>query len=727
MDFGAPSAGNESCVDTVRALHQTIYALRTALEKSRDEIIELKENSLSTAAVKDTIRNLSIENHVLRQKVVNTEETKKVKRRASKEKIDNYRNIDVNFEKNNRKVSRSCENISSPESPRKLSKSRTVCFSNTFEDERRISTCNSLHIPLLKQQKFDKNTSKDDKSKPKDQTLKSNKNYLFKEEIVSDELKVSKNGSITDFVRENQNQKSSERLIKRRTSKSDEKVKDTKSKIRKEKRNDIQISTSSKKSEIIEENRKIGDNTGGKKIDYRETNKTSVTETNECHKTSVKTTEFEETSDKTIECQETREFTKLIENNSAKEESTEVKENILKKIEDKTESAEQSLIKRDLKKEKLKLINKDLAEFEGKIETAEGSRKIDENTDRKTNEYREISENSGTKTVECEETGVKTSESTKIIENNNSKKTSIEIKGDILKQIENKGIADNIQTTLNKIDALSTCQEESNLEETNSNTTSTSGTSSTANEKKVEVSVKIYKGLKKPIEIDIQTKKKHRSPKKAPKQSKMNNKSQNTNPYEKEYSETVNRITTANNIVTNLLQNDVEHEVDEVELIFTTDDTKETDFKEELVPIDTYADTQLLPCPLSDYDEKLEASDRELEDDVFNDNFENENQENCNFQSQTYDFRRENSQIYNSKSDNSINHEDKSFRSYYSYQDSSFENKSLEKDESFDRFEEKTRIIETDISKIGIQDVEYNLGRRNTCPNPIQYRPIMHR
>ncbi|KRT78804.1 hypothetical protein AMK59_7428 [Oryctes borbonicus] len=220
----------------------------------------------------------------------------------------------------------------------------------------------------------------------------------------------------------------------------------------------------------------------------------------------------------------------------------------------------------------------------------------------------------------------------------------------------------------------------------------------------------------------------------------MNNKSQNTS-FDKEYGDspsnptTTNEIrrhvesATANNIVTNILQNDAEQEVDDIELIFTTDDTKDTDFKEELVPIDAYAETQLLQCPLSDYEEKLsaETSDRELEDDVFNDNFENENQENCNFQSQTYDFRRENSQIYNSKSDNSINHEDKSLKSYYSYQDSSFENKSLEKDESFDRFEEKTRIIETDISKIGIQDLEYNTGRRNTCPNPIQYRPIMHR
>lgn len=168
-----------------------------------------------------------------------------------------------------------------------------------------------------------------------------------------------------------------------------------------------------------------------------------------------------------------------------------------------------------------------------------------------------------------------------------------------------------------------------------------------------------------------------------------------------------------------------DQEVDEVELIFTTDDTKEQDFKEALVSIDTNAEgSQLLQCPTSEFEHSHASNlSAELDDDVFNDNFENENQENTTM----HQFERENSHLYNSKSDNSINHEEKSFKSYYSYQDSSFENKSLEKDESFDRFEEKIRIIETDISKIGIQDVEYSLGRRNTCPNPLQYRPILHR
>lgn len=159
-----------------------------------------------------------------------------------------------------------------------------------------------------------------------------------------------------------------------------------------------------------------------------------------------------------------------------------------------------------------------------------------------------------------------------------------------------------------------------------------------------------------------------------------------------------------------LPQNDLEQneEVDDIELIFTTDETRDSDFKEELVPIDAETPNRNLQLQ-SEFDQSL--SDRELDDDVFSE----------------VDNKKENSQLCNSKSDNSINHEEKSLKSYYSLQDSSFENKSLEKDESFDRFDDRVRIIETDISKCGIIDVDYLSGRRNTCPNPLPYRPIIHR
>nr|CAH7740049.1 unnamed protein product [Callosobruchus chinensis] len=173
-------------------------------------------------------------------------------------------------------------------------------------------------------------------------------------------------------------------------------------------------------------------------------------------------------------------------------------------------------------------------------------------------------------------------------------------------------------------------------------------------------------------------------------------------------------------------QNDLDQadEVDDIELIFTTDDTKESDFKEQLVSIDAGENLQeasnILQLPLSEMDQNFDVSDRELEDDVFNDENADTNSLHPN------DIKRENSHLCDSKSDMSINQE-KSMKSYYSLQDSSFENKSLEKDESFDRFDEKVRIVETDISKCGIHDIEYIAGRRNTCPNPIQYRPLLHR
>lgn len=160
----------------------------------------------------------------------------------------------------------------------------------------------------------------------------------------------------------------------------------------------------------------------------------------------------------------------------------------------------------------------------------------------------------------------------------------------------------------------------------------------------------------------------------------------------------------------NLEQNE---EVDDIELIFTTDETNESDFKEELVPIESNdSNNHLLQCSNTELESCL--SDRELDDEVFQ-------------ESENPNLKRENSQLYDSM-DNSINHEEnKSLKSCYSYQDSSFENKSMEKDESFDRFEERVRIIETDISKCGIIDVEYSALRRNTCPNPLPYRPIIHR
>lgn len=180
-------------------------------------------------------------------------------------------------------------------------------------------------------------------------------------------------------------------------------------------------------------------------------------------------------------------------------------------------------------------------------------------------------------------------------------------------------------------------------------------------------------------------------------------------------------------------------EVDDIELIFTTDETTSV-IKEELVSIadgnEESCDTPVLLNYRSvDYeaDELCDDSKDIYDDDVFHEN----------------ELPVDTAQIPNSKSDVSVNRDsmnendsyrNQSLKSCYSYQDSSFENKSLEKDESFDKFEEKDKylhkmwsnnsvLVETDISKCGIVDPEVPVStqRRNTCPNPVPYRPIMHR
>lgn len=662
MDFGISTAGNESCVDTVRALHQTIIALRAALERSRTEILELKSKNWPAVdnVAEDAIRNLSIENHVLRQKVINSEanteenlrkdsKQKKIKFKENKEQVS-HKQSELSKE-NTKSISkkntwRSLENIANvskqDQNQTKLTKSKTVCFSNVFEGDKQISTTNCLYF-----------NDKRDKLKT------ANNNVNFTEEPVTDIVTASRHGSITDFKSkdfENVN-KYTDCVLK--TEKVIKSVRKNKEKPGKPRQSEHKNHTKQQRQDAKHLNEK---NLVRRKSVVREAVEATLTG----HYSVEEQELLEVTAYQTSIVQENRSDL-----NSVKENAQKVNEESPLKV---TKSCDES--------EEKTAIN------------------IDE----------EIA-------VALD---LETNKSIEVVQPASKKVGEITNDDEDVKLIDNNGTA--TESPLNP-------GENGTVDTLNSSSPSSS-------QKNIEISVKIFKSSKKPIEIDIQTKKKRNNDK----QSKMNNKSQNTS-FDKEYGEVrtnqmaTNEIrrhidsATANNIVTNMLQNDVEQEVDDIELIFTTDDTKDTDFKEELVPIDAYNETHLLQCPLSDYEEKLsaEASDRELEDDVFNDNFENENQENCNFQSQTYDFRRENSQIYNSKSDNSINHEDKSLRSYYSYQDSSFENKSLEKDESFDRFEEKTRIVETDMSKIGIQDVEFNMGRRNTCPNPIQYRPIMHR
>uniref|UniRef100_A0A1B6CDQ1 CAP-Gly domain-containing protein n=1 Tax=Clastoptera arizonana TaxID=38151 RepID=A0A1B6CDQ1_9HEMI len=68
--------GEKHSLDTVRALHQTVVALRAALEQSRAELHSLRQQlhvKVDTSIFKQTIEKLSLENHVLRERVLSSE------------------------------------------------------------------------------------------------------------------------------------------------------------------------------------------------------------------------------------------------------------------------------------------------------------------------------------------------------------------------------------------------------------------------------------------------------------------------------------------------------------------------------------------------------------------------------------------------------------------------------------------------------------------------------
>ncbi|KAK9505540.1 hypothetical protein O3M35_009567 [Rhynocoris fuscipes] len=96
-EVGLPTEERTS-LETVRVLHQTVVSLRSALEKSRNELHSLREqvkNSVDPKAYNRTIENLTIENHVLRQKVLSMEE---VNKGNMEDKVDSDSSVDDVFE-----------------------------------------------------------------------------------------------------------------------------------------------------------------------------------------------------------------------------------------------------------------------------------------------------------------------------------------------------------------------------------------------------------------------------------------------------------------------------------------------------------------------------------------------------------------------------------------------------------------------------------------------------
>ncbi|CAH1997434.1 unnamed protein product [Acanthoscelides obtectus] len=68
--MGDGGYGKELGLDAIRALHQTVIALRTALEESKSEILELKSKSWPIETVQDALKALTIENAALKRKIV---------------------------------------------------------------------------------------------------------------------------------------------------------------------------------------------------------------------------------------------------------------------------------------------------------------------------------------------------------------------------------------------------------------------------------------------------------------------------------------------------------------------------------------------------------------------------------------------------------------------------------------------------------------------------------
>lgn len=71
----SPQPSSDLNLETVRALHQTVVALRAALEQSRSELFELRlkvHSSINTKVYADTIEKLALENHILRERVLSS-------------------------------------------------------------------------------------------------------------------------------------------------------------------------------------------------------------------------------------------------------------------------------------------------------------------------------------------------------------------------------------------------------------------------------------------------------------------------------------------------------------------------------------------------------------------------------------------------------------------------------------------------------------------------------
>ncbi|XP_013140754.1 PREDICTED: uncharacterized protein LOC106105074 [Papilio polytes] len=101
-------------LDTVRSLHQTVVSLRTALEVSKNELRELKqkyEQHSNCLEYADVIEKLTVENHILRRKIIDSglddrEASENIKLKVSnvEECVNNQLKAETTTSDNNKEV-----------------------------------------------------------------------------------------------------------------------------------------------------------------------------------------------------------------------------------------------------------------------------------------------------------------------------------------------------------------------------------------------------------------------------------------------------------------------------------------------------------------------------------------------------------------------------------------------------------------------------------------------
>lgn len=176
---------------------------------------------------------------------------------------------------------------------------------------------------------------------------------------------------------------------------------------------------------------------------------------------------------------------------------------------------------------------------------------------------------------------------------------------------------------------------------------------------------------------------------------------------------------------------DIPEEVDDIELIFSSDDNKDV-IQEDLVSLSEYEPWQEggdAGTPILTRFSTLTSEDRDAEA-----YYEKKKAlkaarvAKANEKSVSVESQREKSL----ESTDSLSFGQADYKSSSLEKDSSVEN-SISRDTSFDTFKQQTRmgrkwtnvnvLIETDMSKVGIGDENVmDMGRRNTCPNPPLYR-----